>query len=209
MTQPSLPPSTQCGFWAGTLWVSRCLTTFSRPRYIHESLVPWGCEDSWTNRLGVLGPVSCQKLVSSRRREQSAEGSGGGGGSFQEPSPPETVPNPALEKSSPPVPDPLPVRLCLGKPQLEMPRTELWLAPGIIWLEGDSPLASWLMESFQIEMVIWKMICRVRDCPLRTKRVNLGTCNWPRATEAHAIRDGCLHRVENVSPCRSGDGGSE
>ena len=45
---------------------------------VYKSPVARGCEDSWTNSLGVLGPVSCQDLVPSWGRGWSAKGSGWG-----------------------------------------------------------------------------------------------------------------------------------
>lgn len=32
---------------------------------VYKSLVAWECEDSWTNSLGALGPISYQDLVPS------------------------------------------------------------------------------------------------------------------------------------------------
>lgn len=52
---------------------------------VYNSLVAWGCEDSWTNSLGALGPISCQDLVPSWGSGTSIEGSGGDGGPYKHP----------------------------------------------------------------------------------------------------------------------------
>lgn len=75
VTQPSLLPPTQCWFWPGTQWVSTCLITLSRPRYIRACGL--GMREQLEKQLGGCRASLLPVRDALRASGQSAESGGG------------------------------------------------------------------------------------------------------------------------------------
>lgn len=131
----------QCWFWAGTRVGIQMSDNIFRAK-VYKSPVAGGCEDSWTNSLGVLGPVSCQDLVPSWGRGWSAKGSGSGMmGPYKHPPSLNLCPSLPREKSSFLSAWPALSQAKSGRGSDGRSETGLWLAPGIIRLVRRLPIS--------------------------------------------------------------------